>query len=337
VLVRDAYVKPLNCHSCLMQSSARATSAAPFYFPAKFIRGFGYCQDGGAGKHNNPIDAADWESKAIWGVETDIAISIGTSYAPSPALSPIVSHRMQFRDRYFLRLFRLFSAMLSAQSSWDEHLNRKTEKEREKYVRINMPLDKEPELDDVGKLPAIKSSAAGFLKDYDFTLVLQGLFAAAFFVELDQEPTTKKHRLLCSATIRCRSPRPQALVHRILREYPSASFMIGESSSLGRMETFSLCPSCGYYMKRISFHVYHVDQDFSVYLKFNQISKRHLSGFPQSTSQMSKKQALDAYFGRSDHQLHANSSHTSCRCDELGRKRRQAHSSKRGQKRRRLD
>ena len=51
--------------SKLILGRARATSAAPSYFPAKFIRGLGFLQDGGAGKHNNPIDPAEWESRAI--------------------------------------------------------------------------------------------------------------------------------------------------------------------------------------------------------------------------------------------------------------------------------
>jgi hypothetical protein len=77
---------------------AWATSAAPSYFPAKFIRGLGFLQDGGAGKHNNPIDPAEWESKAIWEIGPDIVVSIGTGYARPPDTSPIVSERLRFRD-----------------------------------------------------------------------------------------------------------------------------------------------------------------------------------------------------------------------------------------------
>jgi hypothetical protein len=82
---------------------ARATSAAPSYFPAKFIRGLGFLQDGGAGKHNNPIDPAEWESKAIWDVAPDLAVSIGTGFAQDPDSPHIVSGRLRFRDRFLMR------------------------------------------------------------------------------------------------------------------------------------------------------------------------------------------------------------------------------------------
>ncbi|CAN9212273.1 unnamed protein product [Alternaria alternata] len=43
----------------LICNAARATSAAPSYFPAKFIQGLGFLQDSSAGKHNNPINPAE--------------------------------------------------------------------------------------------------------------------------------------------------------------------------------------------------------------------------------------------------------------------------------------
>ena len=110
--------------SKLILGRARATSAAPSYFPAKFIRGLGFLQDGGAGKHNNPIDPAEWESRAIWGTAPDLAVSIGTGFARDPESPQIVSRRLGFRDRFLPRLFRLFNAVLNAQSGWDDHVNR---------------------------------------------------------------------------------------------------------------------------------------------------------------------------------------------------------------------
>ncbi|KAF2818094.1 hypothetical protein CC86DRAFT_399402 [Ophiobolus disseminans] len=145
-----------------------------------------YLQDGGAGKHNNPIDPAEWEAQAIWDTVPDLALSIGTGYARDPGSPQVVSHRLRFSDRFFPRLFRLFNALLNAQDSWNDHLNRKKSDEKHKYFRINIPLDKEHPLDNV--------------------------------------PVPSKHSTLCQGSIRCRSPDTRALLERISEQYPTASF-----------------------------------------------------------------------------------------------------------------
>jgi hypothetical protein len=47
-----------------------------------------------------------------------------------------------------------------------------------------MPLDKEPELDDVEKILEIQKWASSFLETYDFLSVTQALFSSSFFFEL---------------------------------------------------------------------------------------------------------------------------------------------------------
>ncbi|CAN9454398.1 unnamed protein product [Alternaria alternata] len=177
----------------LICDAARATSAAPSYFPAKFIRGLGFLQDGGAGKHNNPIDPAEWESRAIWGTAPDLAVSIGTGFARDPESPQIVSRRLGFRDRFFPRLFRLFNAVLNAQSGWDDHVNRVPRAERHEYFRINIALRQEPPLDDVGKMPELEDLAADFLHGHDFSNLTRALFAASFFFELRRKPVVKRN------------------------------------------------------------------------------------------------------------------------------------------------
>ncbi|KAI4940887.1 hypothetical protein J4E91_011144 [Alternaria rosae] len=176
-----------------------ATSAAPSYFPAKFVQGLGFLQDGGAGKHNNPIDPAEWEAQAIWGTSPDLALSIGTGFARDPGSPQIVSRRLGLRDRFLPRLFRLFNAVLNAQSGWDDHVNRVPRDERHKYFRINIALTKEPSLDDVGKIPELEDLAADFLRGHDFSNITQALFAASFFFVLHRKPVAKRASVVCSA------------------------------------------------------------------------------------------------------------------------------------------
>ncbi|KZM24115.1 metabolic process [Ascochyta rabiei] len=214
--------------------TARATSAAPSYFPAKFIRGLGFLQDGGAGKHNNPIDPAEWESEAIWDSVPDLAVSSG----------------------------------------WNNHLNRVHKDERHKYFRINIALDREPPLDDVSKIPELEDLAATFLWGYDFSSITQALFAGSFFFELHRKPVAKGASVICSGSIRCRSPDTRALIERILQEYPEASFTMKDGPSLGYIGGSSLCATCGHYRKVVNFKIYHVDQSVSIQVQFNRLVAR---------------------------------------------------------------
>ena len=313
--------------SKLILVRARATSAAPSYFPAKFIRGLGFLQDGGAGKHNNPIDPAEWESRAIWGTTPDLAVSIGTGFARDPESPQVVSRRLGFRDRFFPRLLRLFNAVLDAQTGWDDHVNRVPRSERHKYFRINIALTKEPPLDDVGKIPELEDSAATFLRSYDFSSITQALFAASFFFELHRKPVAKRALVVCSGSIRSRSPDTRALVQRILQEYPAASFTTEDGTSLGHVGGSSLCAACGHYCKDVSLRIHHVDQRISIYLQFNRLGQHSISGFPQSMTQLTRLQLLDARFGRPDHQTTDFASTSSCQCNS-SRKRKRAVSSK---------
>ena len=304
------YVSP-----CWRHSSARATSAAPSYFPAKFIRGLGFVQDGGAGKYNNPIDPAEWESRAIWGISPDIIVSIGTGYTRAPDLPCSVSERLRFRDRFLPRLFRLFSAVLNAQVNWNNHLNRVNEEERNsRYFRINIPLDDELELDDVERIPDLHDQAKIFLETYSFVSVAQALFSTAFFFELRQKPIIVRDSFLCYGFIRCRSPNPRALVTRILREYPTASFLVDDRSNIGRFDHHNLCMGCNQFCKEVAFTICHPNQKISIYLEFNSLGRHCISGFPQNISSIIKNQMLDANFGRPDHQVVDYAKVQRCQC-----------------------
>ncbi|CAN9376446.1 unnamed protein product [Alternaria alternata] len=314
-----------------------ATSAAPSYFPAKFIRGLGFLQDGGAGKHNNPIDPAEWESWAIWGTAPDLAVSIGTGFARDPESPQIVSRRLGFRDRFFPRLFRLFNAVLNAQSSWDDHVNRVPRAERHKYFRINIALSQEPPLDDVGKMPELEDLAADFLRGHDFSSLTRALFAASFFFELRRKPVAKRNPVVCSGSIRSRSPDTRALVERILQEYPAASFTTEDGTSLGHVGGPSLCAACGRYRKDVDLKVHHLDQRTSIYLQFNRLSQHRISGFPQSITQLTKLQLLDADFGRPDHQTTDVAGVSSCQCNASRKRKRVVPLKTKPSKRVRLD
>jgi hypothetical protein len=316
---------------------ARATSAAPSYFPAKFIQGLGFLQDGGAGKHNNPIDPAEWESQAIWGTTPDLAISIGTGFARDPESPQVVSRRLSLRDRFFPRLFRLFNAVLNAQSGWDDHVNRVPRDERHKYFRINIALTKEPPLDDVSKIPELEDLATAFLRGHDFSSITQALFAASFFFVLHRKPVAKRASVVCSGSIRSRSPNTRALIERILEEYPASSFTTEDGTGLGYLGSPSLCAACGHYCKNVNLKVQYVDQHISIYLQFNRLARHRISGFPQSVTQIASLQLLDAGFGRPDHQTTDFAGTSSCPCNTSRKRKRAMPLKTKPSKRRRLN
>jgi hypothetical protein len=293
-------------------------------------------QDGGAGKHNNPIDPAEWESKAIWNATPDVALSIGTGYARDPESPQIVSHRLRFRDRFLYRLARLFNTVLSAQGSWDDHMNRIKTDERHKYFRINIALEKEPSLDDVSKILDMEKMAATFLKAYDLSSITQALFAASFFFELHRKPMAVRQSCRCHGTIRCRSPDTHALIQRILEEYPAASFTTEDGTKLGFVSNRAFCVTCGLYCQSVAFKVCHLEQEMSIFLSFNRLSQHRISGFPQAMSQFSKRQRLDAEFGRPDHRVKGYAGISGCMCTITKKRKRALVTSLQTSKRRRL-
>lgn len=206
--------------------------------------------------------------------------------------------------------------------------------ERHKYFRINIPLSKEPLLDDVSKMPELEDLAATFLESYDFSNLTQAIFASSFFFELFSKPVTRMTSVVCSGSIRCRSPDTRALIKRILQEYPNASFATEDGTSLGRIDRSSICATCGYYCKVVRFKAYHIDQRISIYLQFNSLAQHRISGFPQSLTQLARLQLLDANFGRSDHQAVGYACTSTCNCDNSKKRKRAMPSKTESSKRR---
>ena len=86
-----------------------------------FVPAIGYLQDGGVGKHNNPVDPAHWENQVLWDVEPDLMVSVGTGYARQPNSPKVPRTRHGLRDGYIPRLFRSFMALLSGENNWIDH------------------------------------------------------------------------------------------------------------------------------------------------------------------------------------------------------------------------
>ena len=150
---------------------ARATSAAPTYFSAfKHDSSNQVYLDGGI-YHNNPIKLADAERKAIWSEDKDthpdIFLSIGTGFGQKEIAAqynhPAVLSRGMLG--YFKTMYSIASdhiaTGLGCERAWKEWIETKEphSKYRTRYHRLNVPLDFEPEMDNVEDLEKYRDLA----------------------------------------------------------------------------------------------------------------------------------------------------------------------------------
>ena len=108
-------------------------------------------------------------------------------------------------------------------------------------------------------------------------------------------------------------------------------------ATLGHVGGPSLCAACGRYRKDVDLKVHHLDQRTSIYLQFNQLSQHRISGFPQSMTQLTTLQLLDADFGRPDHQTTDVAGVSSCQCNASRKRKRVVPLKTKPSKRVRLD
>lgn len=111
---------------CTIWEAARATSAAPFYFPPAHMSGLEFW-DGGL-QNNNPIDEVDDERRDLWPLrKVACIISIGTgnsTHASSSGLSAFTK-------------FKVLLHNLTNTESRHRNFVNKMKKERIDYFRFN--------------------------------------------------------------------------------------------------------------------------------------------------------------------------------------------------------
>ncbi|KAI9768255.1 MAG: hypothetical protein M1840_005085 [Geoglossum simile] len=301
----------------MIHQAAQSTSAAPSIFPAIFIPALGYLQDGGVGWHNNPLDPALWESRLIWpsNAEPDLMVSVGTDFARAPSSPEVPRMKRGLKDGFIPRLFRSLMSVFNAEKNWVNHLNRLDEKARDNNFRLNIPLKKEPPLDEVNKMDELRQRVHLHLRTHDDTSgIVRALWSSSFFFELDEIPISQGGWYECRGSIRCRSPNSRAFVALLAQEFPSALFTTDHNITLGHMNEGDLCMECGLYRKAVKFYVYHPGQAITIFLRLNQLYCRKISGFSNSMSWFVQQQRLGADFGRPDHQSPEGPVHRKCNC-----------------------
>jgi len=139
--------EPVNC---TILEAARATSAAPFYFPTAKVGGIKYF-DGGL-ENNNPIDKV-WVERAP--VRPNCVLSLGTGmFKASP--------RKRFVPGFMDKTAKILSNLTNVQ---DRHKNfaRNMAKENIAYFRFDPKLEVKINLDDHAKMHELERMTEEYL------------------------------------------------------------------------------------------------------------------------------------------------------------------------------
>ncbi|KAJ5501848.1 hypothetical protein N7453_006665 [Penicillium expansum] len=90
------------------------------------------------------------------------------------------------------------------------------------------------------------------------------------------------------------------ILARIWIEIPGAKFQAGQDQVLGDVDLHDCCISCGYYRKRVAFHVASLEERFSINIANGTYCEKN-GGFPKPAQEFLDAQQAFAHFGRADH------------------------------------
>lgn len=270
-------------------------------------------QDGGV-RANNPLSIALKESVIIWPAagRHDLLISVGTGSSVSNCRSNGSSAGNIFKDGAVPRLFRaaMSSPSMDGEQGFYEALNYIPDHMRGDIYRLNhamtCPL---PALDDVEKLAELEGLTYSVPDD----LVRAVLVTGSFFFEIDQTPISKNGSYFCEGSVLCRSPKARDLLKRVAAEFPGGEYQTARGHSLGLIDEDDGCCECGYYRKKVAFHVKSLEEMIAIEIATSS-SRRKIGGFPRSVQDLLNDQQAFARFGRPDHLLSTWPPRRACFC-----------------------
>ncbi|CAM1501617.1 Fc.00g036010.m01.CDS01 [Cosmosporella sp. VM-42] len=238
--------------------AARATSAAPFYFPPFSHEGTKQVYLDGGLWHNNPIRIADSEAKAIWPdtkhTHPDMILSIGTGYHEtelnesngtqaylervineSIPEAPGGSKRKSKRDLVYGVMeigLSQFIRSLNSERIWHEWLQARAPSAgfESRYRRLNVEFSQIVSMDNPSDtaIKACRDAAKGIPED-TFESVADQLIASCFFFRVDKESmrTDSKGSYEFCGAIECRlQPESVKLLGEHLETLPMQPYFI---------------------------------------------------------------------------------------------------------------
>ncbi|OQV10034.1 hypothetical protein CLAIMM_14089 [Cladophialophora immunda] len=177
----------------LIWEVARAASAAPFYFPPKYVSNVGSFQDAGL-LQNDPTITAVTEAKALYPLmdQADIILSLGTG-VPQPAHD--TTSRQQ---RASSRTVNLIWEKLR-----DQHVQ-EVFACNPRYHRLNYVMEQDYGLDNISQMRDLKSRVEEDTSlSEDVKSVAESVVPLLFYFELADLPTRRSGKYTGIGHIRC--------------------------------------------------------------------------------------------------------------------------------------
>jgi hypothetical protein len=273
------------------------------FFKPRLLRNLGTFQDGGL-YYNNPLNIAMWETKYIWPDKVvDFALSIGTGTTDHDSRASSADSHSPVKDRFLSRLYKTFMKSLDGEKMWREIFNSLTEREKGRYHRLNLPIQgKEPTLDDIVSIDALKTQARSWIKaNQRFLPSLDSIYASMFYFELDRYPRYSDNAYRCVGHIHCRVKMPLNGRRRLYERLDSTSsyfLVLGHPTRcVDYIPTSSSIPP---FKRKIQFTVESMDEDIGITLLGLTSSPKTISGLPQTVAELVRTQQLQSPFGRAD-------------------------------------
>ncbi|GAA93247.1 phospholipase, patatin family protein [Aspergillus luchuensis IFO 4308] len=286
----------------LLRKALECSAAAPWFFRSKHLPGIGVLQDGGV-RANNPHGIAQEECRIIWpsAQAHDLLVSVGTGYVPpaEEATDPAQHGCSSLQDKAPFRLWRAYnsSPCMDGVEAFKEGLNHVPHPLRTRIFRLDHALADLPRLDDVTRVTELAKEPYTVPDE-----LVRAVLATCFFFELDEGPTRAPGQYVCRGSVLCARREPRRIFERVLVEFPGTELQTGRGEHLGRLDDDDGCMVCGYYRKKVRFHVASLDEEISIMLKGSS-GQQPIGGFPATVRQFLHLQQSDAVFGRSDHQI----------------------------------
>ncbi|RSL59213.1 hypothetical protein CEP51_013959 [Fusarium floridanum] len=234
---RSGYLVLRETEHVKVWEAGRSSSAAPVYFPPKYLPGLGTFQDAGT-LANNPIIVALSEFAAIYGNEKpDLVLNIGTGTSPD---MPLQDQKPRFmRDSWPVRLKRGYMALMQGKKTWNdaESLSKRLGGKSGQY-RLDIPLAQPPSLDDTTSMATLTSLvhhdsvSLGAIPE-----IAHHLFATLFYFELDSLPTLSGSNFSISGHICCVRKGQDRALPKILQRLRKATLYVNGKPTRSFIDT----------------------------------------------------------------------------------------------------
>jgi hypothetical protein len=271
------------------------------YFKPQSIAVIGACQDGGLWM-NDPTSLVDSEIGVIAPEAGEpLVVSVGTGSAKVNRQLETSNGRRFWKNGLVHRLYEALMASMSSKRYW---------RSGDSYFRFDVDFcGREPELDDVHRIPAMAVRAdEQFRRSSRLGELASRFIAEHFHFELQEVPRRMGDQIIGAGYILCDlkygHPAYEALLDKLSRD--GARFYFNGSPISGRINDRSFTDSAGNVRRRVEFTT--TRETISICLKTRHSEPQQISRSPFSIGKRLQDQNLDAFFGQANHRKRACSS-----------------------------